>query len=1431
MKSFSIFQTPEPGKHIVQFRGDIITFELSLSSRHDGNAWLRTNIGHAAISRQEIIRYIEQDAPPLGRGWFDIPMTRIDGRHFRLSLPLTEVGHFEAKCLFIPAGPAGDPLWSEGPNTTINVEPEDTCCANIIYNAFVRQFGPNKAGGAFQNTPSDWIDDLDARGYTVIPPSGTFRDLIKELDFIIGELGCRIVQLLPIHPTPTTFGRMGRYGSPYAALSFTTVDPALAEFDPKATPLEQFIELVDAVHQRNGQIIIDIAVNHTGWGADLHEAHPQWLARDTEGNIEVPGAWGVLWEDLTKLDYRHKDLWQYVADVFLTWCRRGVDGFRCDAGYMIPVAAWKYIIARVREQFPATVFFLEGLGGKIAVTRDLLNTANFNWAYSELFQNYDRIQIEKYLQETREISQGDGSLIHFAETHDNQRLAAKSTLYAKMRTALCALLSCRGGFGFANGVEWYATQKIVVHEAPDLNWGASENQVEQIRKLNYLLREHPVFHDLTEMRQIPSGEGNCIVLMRHHLPTGAKLLVLVNLDDENQTLGIWETVQGLEGQNMFDILTESSVAIQESRGNQSCMLAPGQVLCLIHDGDGFKRGYLDNISFIALPERIQRQRFKAKYLDVITSFSGLRDLGKLDVEKEAKTLVQDPISVCRNLNPGSEEPMVVTWRWPRDLKREVMVPPGHFLLILADTSFSAVLEKDERVVRKENALKQDNGTFFALVTPLPAPEHPASYILKLTFFASEGRRHRETRLLYLPRPQESSINKRLSGTAIRQDERTFLSTNARGGMLRTCVSWGELHSRYDCLLAANLNGQCPEDRWIMLTRCRIWLVYQGYSHAIDHRCLDAFSYGEKGMGIWQCTVPVGQGENIRLIIAAGMTRGKNRTVLSFFRPPKADQTDRLVDTQPVRLILRPDIEDRSFHETTKAFTGPEDLFPGAVDVRSDGFLFSPASDRVLDIRMPSASFVWEPEWTYMVYRSLDAERGLDPHSDLFSPGYFSMLIGGGESCELTAGIHNGSGRDPQKRKPKARPGDFMFPDTGTPSGLVQILAQNLDHFVVNRGELTTVIAGYPWFLDWGRDALIFVRGLIAAGNFAAAKAVLKQFGMFESSGTLPNMIKGSDVGNRDTTDAPLWFCLACADLVRTQGNMDFLSESWEGRSIRQILLSIGNAFSTETPNGIRMDPESGLIFSPGHFTWMDTNHPAGTPREGYPIEIQALWYAALRFMAQIDVTENATHWERLAGNVQHSILEYFYREDIGYLSDCLHVVPGGSAGTAQADDALRPNQLLAVTLNAVSDKEICRKIVAACEELLVPGAIRSLADRPVARPLEIYHQNSLLNDPQHPYQGKYIGDEDTQRKPAYHNGTAWTWLFPSFCEAWVTAYGEKAEETALSLLCSSATLVNQGCVGHLPEILDGDFPHRQRGCDAQAWGISEWVRVWKIFGD
>ncbi|MCM8525177.1 MAG: alpha-amylase family glycosyl hydrolase, partial [Lentisphaeraceae bacterium] len=456
--------TPESGSKILLYAGDFLEVKIKVDSSFSGKAFVRNNINQAEIRLEDIIEEVESDRPNLDRGWFDFELPRTSDTEFSVQIPLLKIGHFNFK-LFLEEN--GQQIWPEGDNCTVNVEPSQYRSGNTIYCAFVRQFGPNKT---LKKTEADskTIEALDKEGYTVIPPSGKFRDLIKELDHIVHKLGCNILHLLPVNPTPTTYARMGRFGSPYAALDFTAVNPELAEFDLTATPLDQFMELVDAVHSRSAKIFIDIAINHTGWAAKLHETHPDWIKRNDDGTIHQPGAWGTVWEDLTELDHSNKDLWKYLADVFLTWCDRGVDGFRCDAGYMIPEPAWKYITAKVRQRFPDTIFLLEGLGGPWETTESLLNSGNLNWAYSELFQNYDKSQISHYMDYSKYVSKSQGLMVHYAETHDNNRLAAESKTWAKMRTSLCALISHNGAFGFTNGVEWYADEKIFVHRSSGL---------------------------------------------------------------------------------------------------------------------------------------------------------------------------------------------------------------------------------------------------------------------------------------------------------------------------------------------------------------------------------------------------------------------------------------------------------------------------------------------------------------------------------------------------------------------------------------------------------------------------------------------------------------------------------------------------------------------------------------------------------------------------------------------------------------------------------------------------------------------------------------------------------------------------------------------------------------------------------------------------
>jgi glycogen debranching enzyme len=243
---------------------------------------------------------------------------------------------------------------------------------------------------------------------------------------------------------------------------------------------------------------------------------------------------------------------------------------------------------------------------------------------------------------------------------------------------------------------------------------------------------------------------------------------------------------------------------------------------------------------------------------------------------------------------------------------------------------------------------------------------------------------------------------------------------------------------------------------------------------------------------------------------------------------------------------------------------------------------------------------------------------------------------------------------------------------------------------------------------------------------------------------------------------------------------------------------------------------------------MDTNYPAATPREGYPIELSVLYARLSLQVARLVRAEDARRFEQRASLTRAS-LQRFFRPELGFCADTLHAARGQPAEQARPDDHLRPNQLLAVSLGLI-EGEAARAIVQASgRHLLVPGAMRSLAPLPVTYGLPVRGaEGQLLNEGARPYWPRYEGDEDTRRKPAYHNGTAWCWWLPTYCEALVMAHARApaAVHAARAILGSSARLLTEGCLGQLPEILDGDAPHTQRGCDAQAWSVTEALRVW-----
>ena len=525
--------TPPPGERLLRFVGDRVRFTLRAGAGRAGwRALLRTNLGRASARRREIISAHAGGAMAAGASWRDVPMQETaDG--WQIELPLAEAGYFKAKTYLLDE--KNWQQWPDGADVGISVHPDFARTANTIYCAFPRLFGPTKCLPSMHDEELEaQIHELDGKNFTVIPPSGKLRDLTRQLPHIVQTLGCRILHLLPVHPTPTTYARFGRFGSPYAALDLTAVDPALVEFDKRTTGVDQFCELTYAAHSLGARVFLDIVVNHTGWGSALQENHPEFFLKKSDGEFASPGAWGTVWEDLVELEQHDVALWDIIAESLLVWCRRGVDGFRCDAGYKIPVPAWQYIIARVQDEFPETIFLLEGLGGSWEATEALLTEGGMQWAYSELFQNYSGRDVAWYLDYANHQSSRVGTYVHYSETHDNPRLAQKGRAWSLLRNRLCALTSPGGGFGFTCGVEWLAAEKILVHGCTGLNWDSADNIVPELAKLNQLLAGHPCFFDGAKLTRLSAPDSPVYALLRESAEGKDSVLVLVNTDIEKE---------------------------------------------------------------------------------------------------------------------------------------------------------------------------------------------------------------------------------------------------------------------------------------------------------------------------------------------------------------------------------------------------------------------------------------------------------------------------------------------------------------------------------------------------------------------------------------------------------------------------------------------------------------------------------------------------------------------------------------------------------------------------------------------------------------------------------------------------------------------------------------------------------------------------------
>jgi predicted glycogen debranching enzyme len=368
-----------------------------------------------------------------------------------------------------------------------------------------------------------------------------------------------------------------------------------------------------------------------------------------------------------------------------------------------------------------------------------------------------------------------------------------------------------------------------------------------------------------------------------------------------------------------------------------------------------------------------------------------------------------------------------------------------------------------------------------------------------------------------------------------------------------------------------------------------------------------------------------------------------------------------------------------------------------------------------------------------------------------------------------------------------------------------LLATAADQFLVQRGAGHTVIAGYHWFTDWGRDTMIALPGLtLATGRPDLARSILSSFARVVDRGMLPNRFPDAgEAPEYNTVDATLWFFEAIRAYLAHTGDFSLIT-----REFHDVLGEIVRRHEAGTRYGIHVD-QDGLLLAgepDTQLTWMDAKIGdwAVTPRIGKPVEIQALWYNALRIVEDLSrrLSRDHTHYAELADRAKANFEAKFWNPAAG----CLYDVVDGET----QDASIRPNQIFAVSLpHKMLHPEKAAQVVASVEKhLLTPFGLRTLSP----------------SDPH--YRGRFEGDP-AARDSVYHQGTVWPWLLGPFVRAYLDVHGRSARSRQMAAQWLSALnefLEDEG-VGQLPEVFDGDPPQRAGGCIAQAWTVAEVLRV------